>query len=428
MTKQTSPMPRAPEAGATVDQWLAYLEALHPTEIELGLDRLLLVLRRLFPQKPKARIITIGGTNGKGTTVAAIERVLLSRGRKVGAYTSPHLQRYNERVRLNGEDVSDVALVNAFETVEAARRQVSLTYFEYGTLAAFVLFRDAGIEDWILEVGLGGRLDAVNVLDADLAIITSVDLDHTAWLGDNRDQIGFEKAGILRYRQNAIYGEDDPPRSVLQQAAAQKVQLHRFGVDYRLESETSGVRRVTTEDWRVNLPETGLPERSLAAAVQAIRLLEPDMPPEAIGQALAEVRVAGRFERLLTSPALYVDVGHNPHAARWLRERIDALAVNGEVRAVYACLSDKDTAGVVSAMAPVVDRWFLAPLDVPRGLDIEALVERVEPVLGEGAFIEQSAGVAEAIEAARQGASENDCIIVFGSFFTVAAARSALLD
>ena len=173
----------SPAAGASVDEWLQFLEAIHPTEIDLGLDRVLVVLRRLFPRKPNARIITVAGTNGKGTTVATLERILLAAGRRTGAYTSPHLQRYNERVRLEGQDIDDAALVRAFEKVETARGNISLTYFEFGTLAAFVAFSEAGVQDWILEVGLGGRLDAVNVLDADYAIITAIDIDHIGFLG-----------------------------------------------------------------------------------------------------------------------------------------------------------------------------------------------------------------------------------------------------
>ncbi|WP_165855236.1 bifunctional tetrahydrofolate synthase/dihydrofolate synthase [Marinobacter sp. JSM 1782161] len=419
-------MPRAPESGATVNEWLAYLEALHPKDIDLGLDRVLLVLRRLFPRHPGARIVTIGGTNGKGTTVAALERLLLSRGRSVGAYTSPHLQVYNERVRLNGLDIDDASLVDAFERVEAARRDVSLTYFEFGTLAAFVAFEKAGVEDWLLEVGLGGRLDAVNVLDADLAIITSVDLDHTAWLGDDREQIGFEKAGILRFGQDAIYAESNPPRSVLQQAAAQKVRFRRLGEDYRIDRNTDGRACVVTDDWRVTLPEGGLPVGSLAAAVQGFRILEPDVGEEAIAQALEQVAVPGRFETLRSSPRVIVDVGHNPHAARWLREQIAKLGVSGQVRAVYACLEDKDSAGVVSAVSSVIGTWYLAPLTVPRGLDLPGLERRLEAVLAGHDRVRGCPSVSAAIDAAIADADPADVVVVFGSFFTVAEARQHL--
>lgn len=423
------PMLQTPEAGATVDQWLDYLEALHPKEIDLGLDRVLVVLRRLFPKRPSARVITIGGTNGKGTTVAALERLLLTCDRAVGAYTSPHLQRYNERVRINSFDVADDDLVAAFEAVEKARGSVTLTYFEFGTLAAFVIFERAGLDDWILEVGLGGRLDAVNVLDADLAIITSVDLDHTAWLGEDRDTIGYEKAGILRHGQKAIYGDLDPPRSVMQQISAQGVDCYRLGEQYRLETRSDDGRIVTDAGghWSCRLPDTGLPEQSLAAAVQAFRLLQPDEADERVESALARVRIPGRFEALCEAPKVILDVGHNPHAAHWLCCRIEALAVSGRVRAVYACLEDKDTVGVLSAMVSVVDDWYLAPLSVPRGLSGEDLWDRARAVLPDNESIRRTASVSAALEQARSDADEGDCILVFGSFFTVSEARALLV-
>lgn len=421
-------MLQAPESGATVDQWLDYLEALHPKEIDLGLDRVLVVLRRLFPARPQARVITIGGTNGKGTTVAALEQLLLAGDRTVGAYTSPHLQRYNERVRINGVDISDDNLVAAFETVEAARRSVSLTYFEFGTLAAFVLFQRAELDDWILEVGLGGRLDAVNVLDADLAIITSVDLDHTAWLGNDRDTIGYEKAGILRHGHKAIYADLDPPRSVLQQISAQGVDCYRLGEQYRLDNDCTGARVVTDAGghWSFALPASGLPEQSLAAAVQAFRLLQPDEADERIETALEKVRIPGRFEIFGEAPRIILDVGHNPHAAQWLRARLEGLVVSGRVRAVYACLQDKDTAGVLRAMEPVVDDWYLAPLSFPRGLDIEGVWQRARDVLPDHGSIRREASVSDALEQARAEAEPEDCILVFGSFFTVSEARELL--
>ncbi|QSP93755.1 bifunctional tetrahydrofolate synthase/dihydrofolate synthase [Marinobacter salinisoli] len=429
--KHDSRPPVAPGAGATVNEWLAYLEAIHPTEIDLGLDRVLVVLRRLFPRKPDARIITVAGTNGKGSTVATIERLLLASGRKAGAYTSPHLQVYNERVRLNGRDVEDRRLVAAFERVEEARRNVSLTYFEFGTLAAFVVFDAAGVEDWILEVGLGGRLDAVNVLDPDLAIITSVDIDHVAFLGDNREAIGFEKAGILRPGIPAVCADTDPPKSVLQQAEAQKVELALVGRDYHLE-EARGITGSPVPSvllqiggWQVELPDGPLPVSSVAAAVVAMRRLEPDITERFIEKALAGLRVPGRFEQLGERPAVFVDVGHNPHAARWLASRLMPRKHSGHrVLAVYAALADKDIDGVFAAMKSIVDRWWLSGLDVPRGLSAIELFQRA----GELGIMcaEQAGTVTDAIRSALAEASPGDTVIVFGSFFTVAEARALL--
>ncbi|WP_372965165.1 bifunctional tetrahydrofolate synthase/dihydrofolate synthase [Marinobacter sp.] len=420
-------VPGSPEQGASVDEWLQWLEVIHPTEIDLGLDRVLVVLRRLFPQKPKARIITVAGTNGKGTTVATLERLLIAGGRTTGAYTSPHLQCYNERVRLNGEDISDSALVSAFEAVEAARGSVSLTYFEFGTLAAFVALENAGVQDWILEVGLGGRLDAVNVLDADFAVITSIDIDHVGFLGDNREVIGFEKAGILRRRMTAVCADPNPPASVLQQAAAQKVDLRLTGRDYQLENSAgrAGAVDLILPKGRISLPAGPLPIESVAAAVVLATELLPHATFDALGNAAHAVRVPGRFEQLSNDPAVIVDVGHNPHAALWLAEKLNGLKCAGgrRVIAVYAALADKDVEGVVAAMKPVVDSWYLAGLDVPRGLAVDALEARAA-VLSD---VHGCASIAEALDAAKKIAEPADTIIVFGSFFTVAEARDLLI-
>ena len=423
--------PASPGAGATVDQWLAYLEAIHPTEIDLGLDRVLVVLRRLFRRKPQARIITVAGTNGKGSAVATVEALLRVAGRRTGAYTSPHLQRYNERVRLNGEDISDDALVKAFEAVEAARGNVSLTYFEFGTLAAFVAFANAGLEDWVLEVGLGGRLDAVNVLDADFAILTSVDIDHVAFLGDNREVIGFEKAGVLRPGIPAVYADSEPPRSVLQQASAQKVRMALFGQDYQLKPEpatASGFASVVLnyQNQPIRLPAGPLPVKSVAAAVIAVRQLEPDLSVAVFERVLSGISVPGRFERLGSSPDIFLDVGHNPHAAGWLAGQLANLKSPGRrVHAVYGALADKDVEGVGKAMAGVVDAWYLAGLKVPRGLAAHELQARLADAgIGHAPAFES---VAEALGSALSAAALNDLVVVFGSFYTVAEGREILL-
>lgn len=422
--------PAPPGAGATLDQWLSWLESIHPAEIDLGLDRVLVVLRRLFRKKLTARIITVAGTNGKGSTVATLETLLQSAGRRTGAYTSPHLQTYNERIRIDGQDIDDTLLISAFEKVEAARGTVTLTYFEYGTLAALVALEGSGVQDWILEVGLGGRLDAVNVMDADVAIITSIDIDHVAFLGDNREVIGFEKAGILRPGIAAVIADMDPPRSVLQQAEAQKVALVRAGHDYTICEAITGTgertARLHVQDSVLRLPSGPLPVQSVAAAVMALRTLEPHMDQAAIEAALLCVKAPGRFERLESAPDLYVDVGHNPHAARWLSARLkDLPGTHRNIHAVYAALADKDVKGVAHAMASVVDQWYLAGLDRPRGLSSDALLARLElPALD---TVSQYDTVVDAIAAAKAGAAPNDVVIVFGSFFTVAEARRLLI-
>lgn len=416
----------SPGSDATLGEWLHYLESIHPAEIDLGLDRVLVVLRRLFSGKPRARIITVAGTNGKGSTVAAVEALLQSAGRTTGAYTSPHLHFYNERIRINGAPVGDQALISAFQKVEEARKSVSLSYFEFGTLAAFVVFAEAGIQDWVLEVGLGGRLDAVNVMDPDLAILTSVDIDHVAFLGDDREQIGFEKAGILRPGIPAVCADSDPPRSVLQQASAQKVELALTGRDYRIAGEEGAGLVLDYRARKLRLPSGPLPVASMAAAAVALCTLEPKLSPQVMERTLADLRLPGRFEQMVQSPQVYVDVGHNPHAARWLAGRLAAMAKPGQsIHGVYGALGDKDIEGVVAAMKPVVSHWYLAGLDVPRGLSAEALAQR----MGDAGIRADSlqANVSGAIDAALAAASGSDLVIVFGSFFTVADARIRLL-
>lgn len=415
----TAPVP--PGAGAGLSDWLSYLESIHPVEMDLGLDRVLLVFRKLMPSRPRGRVITVGGTNGKGSTVASLEALLLAAGETVGCYTSPHLLSYNERVRINGHDVSDEALVRAFNQVEQARGRTSLTYFEFGTLAAFLVMAETGVDNLVLEVGLGGRLDAVNVLDADLAIITSVDLDHTAWLGEDRNSIGYEKAGILRPGQLAIYGDEEPPASVLQQADAQKVHLLRPGYGYDINVGATGAELATSDGHRISLPVNSLPVNSLAAAAMACLMLGIRLDDRAIADTLAGVTLPGRFEQVAHAPDVFLDVGHNPHAAGWLSRRLETLRMSGRYRrvlAVYAGLEDKDSSGVARRLAPVVDDWHLAGLVMPRGLSGERLAERICSDVGTGDVIVHGA-VADAIGAALASAGGDDLVLVFGSFFTV---------
>ncbi len=421
----------SPGADATLDQWLAYLESIHPAEIDLGLDRVLTVFRRLFRNRPKARVITVAGTNGKGSAVASLEQLLMRAGRTVGTYTSPHLDRYNERVRINGQEVSDQSLVATFTTIEQARGSTTLTYFEYGTLAALMLMANSGAEDWVLEVGLGGRLDAVNIVDADLAIITSIDIDHVSYLGNDRETIGFEKAGILRSEKPAIYADLDPPRSILQQVTAQRIPLLRLGHGYDMKLLNSGEVTVSCPSLGrdITLPTCQLPEKSVAAAIIAAIMLEPALTEALIVEAIAAVRLPGRFEKLGSQPAVYVDVGHNPHAAGWLAQKLEqARGPASRVVAVYACLEDKDTAGVVRELAGIVDEWHLAGLACARGLSGAEVRVRAAPELAAAhSTVHEHVSVNAALGAAVAMAGAKDVVIAFGSFFTVAEARRSIL-
>lgn len=420
----------------TLAEWLAYQEHVNPHSIELGLDRVREVWRRMGAVAPARRVITVGGTNGKGSTVALLEAMLRAAGRRVGSYTSPHLLRYNERVRIEGREAGDDTLIAAFERIEAARgtgdRAVPLTYFEYGTLAALELFARADLDVAVLEVGLGGRLDAVNIVDADAVVITTIDMDHMEWLGNDRDSIGREKAGIARRGAPAIVGELDPPAGLLDALAASGAQVQRAGRDFRVQRYAQGWRWQHRDGTAFELPDPALAApvqyANAAAAIAALHALDAGgglAAPLALGQAAADgllaVRVPARLQSLGGEPALVVDVGHNPQAARALADWLKVRHFPG-VHAVYGALADKDVAGVIAALGPHVDHWHLAGLDrvSPRGLAIDGLVEALRSTLPQAAF-DAHPDVPAALTAARAQAQAGECILAFGSFFVASA-------
>jgi dihydrofolate synthase / folylpolyglutamate synthase len=415
----------------TLGEWLSYQERTHPREIELGLARVRTVWEAMGAPRPAPIVITVGGTNGKGSTVALLEGMLRAAGYRTGCYTSPHLLRYNERIRIDGVDASDDALVASFERIEAARGAIPQTYFEFGTLAALDLMARASLDVAILEVGLGGRLDAVNIVDADVAVVTTVDLDHQDWLGNDRDSIGREKAGIARAGRPAIVGEPDPPRGLLDALRAIGATIIRADETYTADVPNgAGAWRWEHQDgtsFALPLPALDAPVQiaNAATAIAAIHALgsRVDVSPEAIRHALAAVRVAGRLQCIADHPRTLVDVGHNPQAARALAAWLDAQPASGRVFAVYGALADKDIAGVVTAIGARIDRWFLAGLDrdTPRGLAAGALAATVAAALPDAASAAY-ATVADAWAAARACAGEDDTVLLFGSFFVAAAA------
>lgn len=424
-------------------EWLAYQEGVHPRSIELGLDRVREVWRRMGAVAPARRVITVGGTNGKGSTVALLEAMLRAAGRRVGAYTSPHLLRYNERVRIAGRDASDEELIAAFERIEAARdragQAVPLTYFEYGTLAALDLFARADLDAVVLEVGLGGRLDAVNIVDADAVVITTVDLDHMEWLGNDRDSIGREKAGIARPGRPAIVGDVDPPAGLLQVLASCGAQVERAGRDFRIERHAHGWRWQHRDGTAFELPDPALAApvqyANAAAAIAALHALDAAGTlgaPTALGEAAADglraVSVPARLQALGGDPALIVDVGHNPQAAGALAQWLDAQP-RSRVHAVYGALSDKDVAGVIAALGSRIDHWHLAGLDrdTPRGLPAEALAQTLQQTLPQATF-DAHGGVADALAAAYVQAGSGARILAFGSFFVASAVLAGHAD
>lgn len=414
-------------------EWLAYQESVHAVGIDMGLERVGAVWRAMGSPRPAPLVITVGGTNGKGSTVALLEGMLREAGYRVGCYTSPHLLRYNERIRVDGRDASDEALVASFERIEAARGEIPQTYFEFGTLAALDLMARAGLDVAILEVGLGGRLDAVNIVDADVAVITTIDLDHQAWLGGDRDTIGREKAGIARADVPAVVGELDPPKGLLDALRDIGARIERAGDAYAVAIGDDGAWRWSHRDGTLH----GLPRPALdapvqyanaAAAIAALHALGPrlDVPSDAIARALRGVRVAARLQPVAERPLTLVDVGHNPQAARALAEWIDATPRRGRVLAVYGALSDKDTAGVIAALGERVAHWYLAGLDrdTPRGLPGDALAESLATVLP-GAAHTVFPAVAPAWAAAREAAGDDDVLLLFGSFFVAGAVLSS---
>jgi dihydrofolate synthase/folylpolyglutamate synthase len=416
----------------TLAQWLEYQERVNVRSIELGLDRVSEVWRRMGAPRVARHVITVGGTNGKGSTVAFLEAMLRAAGLQVGCYTSPHLLHYNERIRVDGADASDELLVASFERIEQARGELPLTYFEFGTLAALDIFARAGLDTAVLEVGLGGRLDAINIVDADVAVITTVDLDHMDWLGNDRDSIGREKAGIARAGRPAIVGEDAPPAGLLDTLHALGAQVQRAGIDFHIELDADGWRWIHNDGTTLNLPDPALAApvqyANAAASIAALHALPGNEPwqrrevfADIAAKGLRQVRIAARLQSLGGDPELIVDVGHNPQAARALAQWLDRTT-GSRVHAVYGALADKDVDGVIAALGERIAHWHVAGLDrdTPRGLSADAVADRVRAVLPD-APVDRHASVGEALIVARSVAQPGERVLAFGSFFVASA-------
>jgi len=424
---------------ATVDAWLAYLETLHPKSIAMGLDRVRAVRENL--DAPVAcPVVTVTGTNGKGSTCAMLDSVLRCAGYATGLYTSPHLMRYNERVRIRGVDATDAELLSAFDAVEDARLATPdrdgattlLTYFEFGTLAALWLFARAGLDALVLEVGLGGRLDAVNVVDPHVAVLTSVAIDHVDYLGPTREDIGREKAGVFRAGRPAICADPHPPASVVAYAAEIGAKLVRIGRDYGFVNEG-----LQWKYWGPGGERFGLPIPTLrgahqlgnAATVIAIVDILRDVLPVrsgALREGLLMVELPGRFQVLPGRPAIVLDVAHNPHAATMLADELGAMGYFPQTVAVFGMLADKDIAGVAEAMSSRIDRWFIAALPGPRGASADVIRETLVAAGIDASCVRNFPDIRSAFTAAREAAGEADRIAVFGSFLTVAAALATM--
>jgi dihydrofolate synthase / folylpolyglutamate synthase len=427
--------PRAPAAAAPLADWLRWQEALHPQAIALGLERVAAVAARLGLPAAGPVTFTVAGTNGKGSTCALLSGICRAAGYPVGTYTSPHLLRYNERVAIDGEPVADAALTRAFAAIEDARRDTPLTYFEFGTLAALWLFREAGVAVQVLEVGLGGRLDAVNLVDADCAVITSIGLDHVEYLGNDREQIGGEKAGILRAGRPAVCSDPDPPASIGRRAAELGASLWQLGREFRVQAAAdawnwhgptgAGSSAINYK----KLPPPALPGaaqiHNAAGVVAAIERLRPRLPiPEAaLRTGLAQLRLPGRFER---RAGIVMDVAHNVEAARVLADNLRSLAPAPgpkSFRFVMGMLSDKPVEGFAQALAPLAAKFHAGGLPPPRGLDGAQLARRMA---GCGVPTQAHPSVAAAFAAAREEVRAGETIVACGSFLTVAAVAERL--
>ncbi|TDR45471.1 dihydrofolate synthase/folylpolyglutamate synthase [Pseudomonas brenneri] len=413
----------------TLGEWLAYLEQLHPSAIDMGLERSQQVAARLGLGRPAPRVITVTGTNGKGSTCAFVAALLQAQGLKVGVYSSPHLLRYNERVQLNGVEATDEQLCEAFAALDAGRGDTSLTYFEMGTLAAFWLFEREQLDAVVLEVGLGGRLDTVNVVDADLALITSIGVDHTDYLGDTRESVAYEKAGILRPGKPALCGDLDPPHTLLDKVRELDCPFFLRGRDFSLDvaDDHWSWRGVDARGLGVELhglPLLNLPMENAALALQAYLLLDLPWNAGQIADTLQRTRVVGRLDRRAFEwqgkrLELLLDVGHNPHAAQYLARRLASHVPTGRRLAVFGLLSDKDLEGVVAPLLSSLQAWAVAPLDTPRSRsadDVQVLLQNL------GATVTSHASVIAALEAQCAVATAEDEILLFGSFYCVAEA------
>jgi len=420
----------------TLPAWLALLESRHAeTHIDMGLDRVRAVKERISLQFA-CPVIMVAGTNGKGSTCAMLESVLLHAGYRVGLYIKPHFLDFNERARINGEMASDAMLIEAFNAVEAQRGDIALTYFEFTTLAIMHLISKAGVDVAILEVGLGGRLDAVNVVDADVSIVTSIDIDHKAYLGDTREEIGFEKAGIFRHGKTAICSDPLAPQSLIQHAADIGADLWLIGRDFNFQGDQQQWSYGGRTQRRNSLAYPALRGANqllnASAALAALEALRMQLPcgAQEVRTGLALVELPGRFQVLAGRPTTVLDVAHNPHASATLAQNLGAMGFHRYTYAVFGIMDDKDIDGVIAPMAGLVDHWCVTDLPSPRSASSAALAEKLAALRPAGAkdgdfSVTRFADPAAAFANAVSRAEENDRIVVFGSFYTVAGVMAA---
>ncbi len=412
----------------TLADWLTHLEHAHPVAIELGLKRVATVKSAMGIQFD-CPVIIVGGTNGKGSTCAMLESILMQGGYRTGLYTSPHLIHFNERARINGISVSDNDLVQAFNAVESARNTTSLSYFEFTMLGCVKLFADAKLDVVILEVGLGGRLDAVNIFDADVAIVTSVDIDHVAYLGSTREAIGAEKAGIFRTERTAICSDPSPPQSLIDHALEIGADLWLFGRDFNYSGDKQQWNFAGRQQRRHSLAYPSLRGANqllnASAALAALEALRDRLPlgAQEIRSGLVMVDLPGRFQVLPGRPTVVLDVAHNPHAAATLQQNLGNMGFHAYTYAVFGCMQDKDIAGVIAQLKGQIDHWCITDLPLPRAAgtsELRASLAKAGVVADAEHTIESFTSPEDAYRYALSNAGENDRIVVLGSFLTVA--------
>jgi dihydrofolate synthase/folylpolyglutamate synthase len=410
-----------PNLSWSLTQWLEYLLAIHSKSIDMGLERTLSVLQKLPIDFSSSKVITVAGTNGKGTSCRVIEKGLLLQGKTVAVYSSPHIIDFKERVRINDELLNDQKFIQAFMQVEIARADISLTFFEFTTLAAMLLMSEGATEFVLLEVGLGGRLDAVNIIEPNLAVITSIGLDHQDWLGDTREQIAIEKAGVMRAGLPVVIGELDPPQSLLDEVTRLSADATWQGRDFSFHANR------LTWDWHrggsqmIGLPLPLVPMQNVSTGLEVLCRLNLGLTQVQTQNLMQHVALPGRFEKIADRPMLVLDVAHNPQATSHLRERIDQCQYQ-QLHLVLGMLADKDIKASIAPLLELQATWYLATLDVPRGASSKNLKSHFQ----DDQKVIDFDRVSDALLQAREKAGPQDLIVVFGSFFTVQQAKEAL--
>ncbi|MEO1888357.1 MAG: bifunctional tetrahydrofolate synthase/dihydrofolate synthase [Cycloclasticus sp.] len=416
---------------SSLEDWLSWQETGHVKEIDLGLERVSSVWERLQTESQNPiYTITVAGTNGKGSSVALLESILLAEGYTVGVYSTPHLVSYNERIRLNGKSATNELITSAFSLINQARGTTSLSYFEFGTLAALSIFEQQHVDIQILEVGLGGRLDAVNIIDANAALVTSIDIDHVDWLGDDRSKIALEKAGVFRPNQKAVCSESTVPKSLLEYASELKTDLKVAGVDFKTDINQGDWALLMIEGSSVIYPNPALKGQhqiqNAAGVISLLGHISKELPVKqaCIEYGLRHVFLAGRLQKIGMEPDVYLDVAHNPESAIALARFLKAQACVGSIHAVFSILLDKDVEEVVKPFIGLINHWYIAPLSSNRSQKVDVLNQLISTKLEQECL--QYESIQKAFESAKRLATKEDLVICFGSFYVVEACLEAL--